>query len=513
MFRLVLSYFVAICILLYSSKVFGQKENNSQNKNNQNSNIDINYFRPKWSATDLKVTKFRNGVPLKIAKTKKEWIQFAKEPTCFIDTSSGNYFYNGYAVSDPNNIAPKGLKVPTISDFIFLKQNKVTFDFNNKTDLELFNPLLKKFPIYPSGQITEAGVWDASNNGNNQYFWTSSQNQSADFNPDDFEIGLAYLIKIDNSISERLESNNSGLTIRCIQNINEIIIDSVFSYKEIYPNGYKKLIDSLISILKVSVNSKIGKNILIKGDIAFSKFGDNVSREIIKINNQLSLNSLETQANDLIKNWKEYPFYEGIPISSSSPINISISNKESISQFDYYSDLSSYRNLNKLSDQLKSDLLSCTFRQFKCKKVMIEAKINDSLIKIISTKVKSVKGPGPAYSLYSIIPGLGTLKVDPKRKKNKGLKMWHFSLPIGLISVSSFASYTYYYSKYKNSDNFNINDYNKANISHKAFLTSSGIFAILAIADFTMSFNIGSKNKTLQRRVNKEILNNYPNGL
>lgn len=70
-----------------------------------------------WSSENLKVTKFRNGDNIPIAKTKEEWEKASyvdKKPIMTYlrrDPESGKKYgvlYNGYAVMDPRGLAPKG---------------------------------------------------------------------------------------------------------------------------------------------------------------------------------------------------------------------------------------------------------------------------------------------------------------------------------------------------------------------------------------------------------------------
>jgi uncharacterized protein (TIGR02145 family) len=70
-----------------------------------------------WMAENLKVSRFRNGDLIPLAKTYKEFIRFGKEkkPARFIETDSlKNIFvtYNWYAVNDNRGLAPSDWHVP-----------------------------------------------------------------------------------------------------------------------------------------------------------------------------------------------------------------------------------------------------------------------------------------------------------------------------------------------------------------------------------------------------------------
>lgn len=84
-----------------------------------------------WMQKNLDVEKFRNGDPIKEAKTDDEWILAAEseQPAwCYFenDPNNGEKFgklYNWHAVKDPRGLAPEGWRLPTLEDFEFLASN------------------------------------------------------------------------------------------------------------------------------------------------------------------------------------------------------------------------------------------------------------------------------------------------------------------------------------------------------------------------------------------------------
>ena len=78
-----------------------------------------------WSLQNLDVPFFRNGDPISIAKSIKEWkkLNLSKTPACCYyefnekKFKSGGLLYNFYAISDLRNIAPLGFKIPTDKDW------------------------------------------------------------------------------------------------------------------------------------------------------------------------------------------------------------------------------------------------------------------------------------------------------------------------------------------------------------------------------------------------------------
>jgi uncharacterized protein (TIGR02145 family) len=78
-----------------------------------------------WMTKNLNVDKFRNGDPIRNAKTAEEWEKAGKneEPAwCYNnnDPTNGENFgklYNWYAVNDPRGLAPEGMKIPSKEDW------------------------------------------------------------------------------------------------------------------------------------------------------------------------------------------------------------------------------------------------------------------------------------------------------------------------------------------------------------------------------------------------------------
>ena len=78
-----------------------------------------------WMNTNLNVSKFQNGDPIKEAKTKEEWVRAntdRKPAWCYYNNNSQNgltygKLYNWYAINDPRGLAPKGWHIPSKSDW------------------------------------------------------------------------------------------------------------------------------------------------------------------------------------------------------------------------------------------------------------------------------------------------------------------------------------------------------------------------------------------------------------
>ena len=78
-----------------------------------------------FAEKNLSTKTYRNGDPIPQAKNKDEWIKFAeKKVGCWaypdFDESKSlehGFVYNGYAMSDKRDLAPKGWKIPSSNEW------------------------------------------------------------------------------------------------------------------------------------------------------------------------------------------------------------------------------------------------------------------------------------------------------------------------------------------------------------------------------------------------------------
>lgn len=89
-----------------------------------------------WTASNLKVTHFRNGDAIPEAKTAEEWKTAATEGKpawCYYENDTLNLrkygiLYNWYAVNDKRGLAPEGWHIPVNSDWQTLVKNLLGLD-------------------------------------------------------------------------------------------------------------------------------------------------------------------------------------------------------------------------------------------------------------------------------------------------------------------------------------------------------------------------------------------------
>jgi uncharacterized protein (TIGR02145 family) len=78
-----------------------------------------------WMAANLKTTKYRNGNPIPLVADSVQWSVLTTSGYCDVNNNAAmvsvfGRFYNWYAVTDSNNIAPLGWHVPTEADWTTL---------------------------------------------------------------------------------------------------------------------------------------------------------------------------------------------------------------------------------------------------------------------------------------------------------------------------------------------------------------------------------------------------------
>lgn len=75
-----------------------------------------------WMATDLQVTKYRNGDPISNITDGSQWYKYNQGAWCYYNNDSKynnpyGKLYNWYAVTDPRNITPAGWHVPSLAEW------------------------------------------------------------------------------------------------------------------------------------------------------------------------------------------------------------------------------------------------------------------------------------------------------------------------------------------------------------------------------------------------------------
>lgn len=107
--------------------------------------------RQEWSTSGLQATKFRNGDPIKQARTSEEFDRLGKEKVpaffCYSAQACAKHgkLYNGYAVLDARGLAPTGWRIPSKNDWETL--------FNGLGGKSVAGPKLRTSDGWPSWAV------------------------------------------------------------------------------------------------------------------------------------------------------------------------------------------------------------------------------------------------------------------------------------------------------------------------------------------------------------------------
>jgi uncharacterized protein (TIGR02145 family) len=87
-----------------------------------------------WMVENLKTTKYNNGTPIPLVTDQTAWANLITPGYCWYNNDAANKttyggLYNGYAVLT-GNLCPAGWHVPTISEFIVLKNYLISNGYN-----------------------------------------------------------------------------------------------------------------------------------------------------------------------------------------------------------------------------------------------------------------------------------------------------------------------------------------------------------------------------------------------
>lgn len=193
-----------------------------------------------WSAENINISFFQNGDSIPEAKTEYDWVRAAEnsKPVWSYYNFDKRYeiqygkLYNWYAIIDPRGFAPKGWRVPSVSDWNVLFDNcggikqaanklKVTGDkIWDNTNPNVTNQT--KFSAVPGGfynAFDQNGFWSIGRVG----MWWASHSST-----EDNQSPKAILISTDVSIVN--EGKSSGLSVR-------LVTDKNIPVKQINPEG------------------------------------------------------------------------------------------------------------------------------------------------------------------------------------------------------------------------------------------------------------------------------------
>jgi hypothetical protein len=460
-------------------------------QNTQFTNVDTSsYLKPNWSKNNLSTTDFRNGESILTIKDLDIWTSTLSKnnPSLVFISNNDEYYYNYAAISDERKLCPFGYKVPNYYDFV---RNRIK--------------------LFPSGMLDcSMGSYELFRKSDNSTYLATNTNSTIDIS----YYSAAYLYK-ENSVKvdEWPVPKNNGLSVRCLEDLDEIIQDSTFDYKRLLPIEYKELLFNLFTIAKKESTNIKQFEFHLQGIINCEKTGFILGHfskcDILsgKINNQ----SLLQKMNEIIDDFHTAPYYHGKILKAHSDLSL-------VFIFDRIKLDKKYFSFSMLKNQEINGLNDLNYgheHSFKRTAYMESLKIQDGGNDVLNGStnyLSSFKSKGPIYAIGCILPGLGMSLLTQNNFNSyhrRGFKKMLLisSISLGAISVVSKMYSNRYYSRYKN-DLFGAtsnSNYNKANTLQKVFLTSGIGYCLLGVIDFTWTFAIGCKNKSIQNKLNNQI--------
>ena len=175
-----------------------------------------------WMSENLNASTYRNGNPIRYARTIEEWQDAASKGEgawCYYnhDPKNGEIYgklYNWYCVNDPRGLAPSGYHIPSDNEWTEIirfvgGENIAGQKLKSKTGWIAMGggDTSTNFSALPGGKIDDNGIF------NSVYaqgcWWSSSEKDSA--NSD------VLLIFNFSTVSKAIYIKGFGLSVRCIR--------------------------------------------------------------------------------------------------------------------------------------------------------------------------------------------------------------------------------------------------------------------------------------------------------
>jgi len=470
-------------------------------------NLFTNVQLQKWQDNYLNVETFQNGDLIEVCADTNSWkvLNNKNRPAVFV-SNEGDRYYNYFAISDTRGLCPNGFRVPyywEISDSNVDLIMKNEFVIDGEFDLRL----------YPKGSIdnSDGALQILNGSSNSVYIATNSKWLDEPL----FYYTSAYVFKNKfTSVEEWPMPKNSGLPVICILDIEKSISDSTFNYKKLLPDSYMTTLQKMYlnvlsqfdqnSVFEVSVSGRVENSR--NGEFKYSL------GKIDPLEGKINENKLRLSLSSTLSEWNTVPYYKGNILMANSDFQLTF--KRTVTESNFWSPFKMYNVKNYSTDNRL--LLDAFERGFYLKSNSETISITDQgeiVRKESSSSVSKFKAPSQFNSAFCLLPGLGVVSTNRNsqsdRWKKVGTSFLISSISIGAISLSSKIYSNVYYSRYTynpSSPNAESN-YKKTNISQKVFLSTLGAYAVLGALDFTFTFAIGVKNKTIENQLNKQLRN------
>jgi len=200
---------------VYGNEVCFTTENGKLNDVDGNVYHYTNIGTQVWMVEDLKTKRYRNGDFIEPVTDIAQWSRltigtFAKNADAY------GLFYNGYAVKDSRNLAPKGWHIPSDEEWNTLVtylggaevaggklKDTDSLRWNSPNDVASYSC---GFSALPNGFFIGAGL----NFGNTGYWWTSTEKTAT-------SLWFRSLQNISKGISRNVANKNAGYSVRCVR--------------------------------------------------------------------------------------------------------------------------------------------------------------------------------------------------------------------------------------------------------------------------------------------------------
>lgn len=178
-----------------------------------------------WMAENLRTTRYRNGDSIPNITDNIEWNDQKTGAYCVYNNSTDldtiatyGRLYNWYAVADSRGLAPKGWRVPTITDWNilidYLGGDSVASNKMKEVGIYHWEDRYQSdnssgFTAIPSGARYLSKGFN-NDIGFFSVFWTSSE-----FNNE--KAGFLYLYDFSSDVSKGINFKQNGYAIRCVK--------------------------------------------------------------------------------------------------------------------------------------------------------------------------------------------------------------------------------------------------------------------------------------------------------
>ena len=485
-----------------------------RSQNSSFTNVDTTYLKPIWQSNFLTTKVFRTGEEIEICRDTITWksLNFKTNPSIVFITDNKEYYYNYSAITDERQLCPYGYRVPTVDDFFQIK--------SIQGPQNAYSSKNSGFNLQPSGMLDNSdGALLLLPKSNTSTFLGTI---TAGHIEPTYSFSAAHFYKEDGNweLEEWPIPKNSGVSIRCISNLDEIIKDSIFEYKKLLPNDFNSLLNDLYYIVRNEDDEFVYR---FSGTLNCDENGIVLNQ--IQLKEKLDGSFDETKIlpllNDRLRRFSTIPIYNGSRLKAYSQLDLVFSKDIIILKpevFERYK-LKKFEEYNPTLKSFINHANEFGFNQFsQLEKYSIKDRGDD----IITSSQKSIfkfSSKGPLYSFASVLPGLGlsliTRQTDARNNINKTrIALFASSISVGVISIASKIYSNYHYRLYL--DNLDSVDgksqYSRANVAQKVFIASGLTYCVLGAIDFSWTFVLGCKNKDVQHQL-KEHLSKYPSSL